>query len=171
MDTEGIDVNHIETHDPSQPTDDKTKIRLITFGLALVVVLVVIILLALRSPGDTGSKIADAEASTRLEQAVDSCKPYEGDTPRGIPYDNYITTGDAGRSLSMSTEGTESSGATLTDVVCVLALLQTPEAVISRMGQTRALDGMQEATWDGLRGWWTYHPDAGFNIVIEDEES
>lgn len=78
-----------------------------------------------------------------------------------------ITLGDDGRSITMDSEGEESSGASLDDVACVLRELDVPDSVISKFDSTRALDGGQQATWDDLDASWTYHPDDGLDIVIE----
>jgi hypothetical protein len=41
-------------------------------------------------------------------------------------------------------------------------------AFSSKMDRTRALDGMQDASWDDLSASWTYHPDAGLDITVTD---
>lgn len=52
---------------------------------------------------------------------------------------------------------------------CVLAELDTPSYVISQMEGTRALDGMQSATWETYTAQWTYHPDQGLDLTIHQE--
>ncbi|GAA1768762.1 hypothetical protein GCM10009747_32200 [Agromyces humatus] len=79
----------------------------------------------------------------------------------------WIVVGDDGDSVAMQTEGAESSGADLTDVVCVLTELDVPDSVVTRMDSTRALDGRQTADWDQLAASWGYHPDNGLDLVIE----
>ena len=49
----------------------------------------------------------------------------------------------------------------------VLVALDTPDSVVNRMSNTRALDGMQEATWGDFEATWTYHPDDGLDLIIE----
>jgi hypothetical protein len=44
-----------------------------------------------------------------------------------------------------------------------------PLSVYRRMGQTRALDGTQEAESNGVRVTWTYHPDDGLSAVFSAE--
>jgi hypothetical protein len=34
------------------------------------------------------------------------------------------------------------------------------------MESTRALDGMQSATWSSYEVTWTYHPDDGLDLII-----
>lgn len=61
-------------------------------------------------------------------------------------------------------------GATYTEVQCVVDGLQMPPADKARWMSTRALDGVQEATWSAKDGTysisasWTYHPDNGSDI-------
>jgi hypothetical protein len=40
-------------------------------------------------------------------------------------------------------------------------------AVMNRIGNTRALDGTQSAEGRAAKAYWSYHPDAGLNLVIE----
>ena len=49
----------------------------------------------------------------------------------------------------------------------LLGELGFPGGTLARMDITRALDGMQTATGDGVVASWTYHPDQGLSIVIE----
>lgn len=49
---------------------------------------------------------------------------------------------------------------------CAIDELDVPERVSSHIGTTRALDGTQEDSWEGLEARWTYHPDSGLNITI-----
>jgi hypothetical protein len=55
-------------------------------------------------------------------------------------------------------------------MICVLGWVSPPQHVISQLSSTRALDGMQTATWDGVFGevsaLWTYHPDQGLNLTV-----
>jgi hypothetical protein len=81
----------------------------------------------------------------------------------------HISLLDDGRGLSVAGEGSDAPGASIIEIVCVLDELNVPEAVVSCMDRTRALDGTQDATWGGVRASWTYHPDAGLNIVFEED--
>ena len=63
--------------------------------------------------------------------------------------------------------GTSEGGALLGLVYdCVLNSLQVPDRVRSHIDSTRALDGMQEDSWDGFNARWSYHPDDGVTITI-----
>jgi hypothetical protein len=41
-----------------------------------------------------------------------------------------------------------------------------PERVQNHVSSTRALDGIQEDTWNDYSAQWTYHPDHGLNVTI-----
>jgi hypothetical protein len=55
---------------------------------------------------------------------------------------------------------------TFDGVLCVLDELDAPQSLVSRMESTRALDGMQSATWSSYEVTWTYHPDDGLDLII-----
>lgn len=57
-------------------------------------------------------------------------------------------------------------GLSLEEIACVLTTLSVPDSVVSQMDATRALDGMQKASWDKISATWTYHPDNGFRIIL-----
>ena len=46
-------------------------------------------------------------------------------------------------------------------------LLGLPDSVLTKMGQTRALDGMQEYTSGVITVTWTYHPKSGLEVIYE----
>jgi hypothetical protein len=74
-------------------------------------------------------------------------------------------------SITLGTRG-EEDGTTeqsISEIACVFVELSMPESVIQRIDHTRALDGMLSTGWDRYMATWTYHPDAGLFIVIEDE--
>jgi hypothetical protein len=45
-------------------------------------------------------------------------------------------------------------------------VMKAPSFVTAQIDSTRALDGLQKATWGRLSAFWTYHPDNGLNISI-----
>ena len=54
----------------------------------------------------------------------------------------------------------------ITGVFCVLTAIDAPASVTARMQNTRALDGMQDASWDNYKATWSFHPDNGFDLII-----
>jgi hypothetical protein len=94
---------------------------------------------------------------TSLEQAVDECGTSAA----------YIYTADEGRTMIIDHEGEEDAGgASIDELVCVLAMLESPTSVTTQMDSTRALDGRQSASWDVYTATWSYHPDTGVDVII-----
>jgi hypothetical protein len=90
-----------------------------------------------------------------------------GDDPTAYytPADDTITVSGA------DVEDFGAAGDTVFDtMICVLGWVSPPQHVIAQLSSTRALDGMQTATWDGLFGQvsalWTFHPDQGMNLTV-----
>lgn len=53
-------------------------------------------------------------------------------------------------------------------LVCVLNHLEAPTAVREHMSSTRALDGRQTDSWGDFTAAWTYHPNDGVDLVIQE---
>jgi len=68
--------------------------------------------------------------------------------------------------VDMAGEEPGSGTETFDGVLCVLDELDVPQSLIARMESTRALDGMQSATWSSYEVTWTYHPDDGLDLII-----
>lgn len=68
--------------------------------------------------------------------------------------------------VDMGGEELGTGEATIEDVLCLLAELEAPQAILARMESTRALDGMQSATWSTYEVTWNYHPDHGLDLII-----
>lgn len=101
----------------------------------------------------------------RFKTAVAKCE-LKG--KEGVEY------ADKGVSLILSTAAEddidlEANQANIFNVMCVLKRVKASAALQDRMLSTRALDGMQEADFRGIHASWTYHPDDGFNISLEDQ--
>lgn len=128
-----------------------------------ILLLVPIVLLAAcgASSGTSGSS---APSKAPLQAAKDTCAA-------NVSSDTDI--GDGGKSLTMHlshyasyTASNDPTVLTQEDLVCILDAVNTPDYVRSQISETRALDGMQNATWQGFRAQWTYHPDAGLNMTL-----
>ncbi len=79
--------------------------------------------------------------------------------------------GKFGASLADSNKTLQISGAgkyliTSTDFDCVQRVAKFPSWLQSQIGMTRALDGMQKASYSGYIVTWNYHPDDGVNMTI-----
>lgn len=109
-----------------------------------------------------GTSSASREAMKEMENAVTLC----GD-PTGI------SISDEGRSLIFDAKGEEDlTGASYSDLMCVLAFLELPEYVLDKMTRTTALAGSQSATWNNYQAEWSYHPDRGMDgsVLVVDTD-
>jgi hypothetical protein len=80
-----------------------------------------------------------------------------------------VRVGDEGRSLVISrVAADEDPGANLFELACILGYVEMPDAVVSQMDGTRALDGRQDAAWEGFTASWTYHPNSGVNVILQE---
>ena len=79
---------------------------------------------------------------------------------------------DGGKSVTVDTKGKgDTSGHPITLAACILGALEAPDYVISHIDATRALDGQQTDSWDGLTARWAYHPDDGLTLIIVDTQT
>ena len=95
-------------------------------------------------------------------QAYSKCKLYKKDSSFSA-----IALLDAGKTLEFSKAGKYffyANAASISDLDCALSVLKAPSFVTSQINSTRALDGVQKATWGKISAFWTYHPDNGVNI-------
>lgn len=108
---------------------------------------------------------ADPEASlsiaptqrTQIEQAREDCR---------LP---ASAVGDDGRTLIIDHKGEDDvDGLSMDQLVCAVTVLDITDALVAQMGSTRAMDGVQTGSWDRYTAVWSYHPDSGLDIVIEE---
>lgn len=78
-----------------------------------------------------------------------------------------VELADDDKTLEIDTEGDEDYfGASYDDLACMVSELDFPSRVITRMDNTRALDGQLTDEFDGLVLYWSYHPDTGINLIV-----
>ena len=153
---------------PERPREAMRRARpanLVWFVVAGVIgAVLVVVVAALLKDDEVDTNVADAatepseQAESRLQVAADS-----------VSYSpQYIVVQDDGRSLFIDGDNEYGEGTTVETTATLLRSLGTPQSVVTRMSQTRALDGMQDAEWDGLHASWTYHPDDGLDIIVEE---
>ena len=76
--------------------------------------------------------------------------------------------GDEGYSLTLDMRGDDDQvGLAIESIDCILEALDVPDATKEKMRSTRALDGMQSASWGDITATWTYHPDSGLDVILE----
>ena len=94
----------------------------------------------------------------RIEVAIDRC---------GLAGEPGAAVGDEGQSLTLDTSGEEDlGGISFTNLECMISALDIPDAIESRILATRALDGVQDATYDEVSLSWSYHPDSGMTLIV-----
>lgn len=99
--------------------------------------------------------LLEAASGSTLQSAYESC---------GMRSNKLVSLASDKKSITFS--GLESTNS----IDCVLDRLEAPSSIVTRMGQTRALDGRQEEEWGKFEVSWSYHPDDGLNAVIEPRE-
>ena len=153
-------------HEPASPASHRRKRRrglMMAAAGAGTVLAIALVYVGVRYEGSgrpgAAAPSPTAPAETRLQSAKRECAP--GDT--------YVTLGDSGTSMVISGVAAEETlGASLTELACLLDELDVPDAVVSHMETTRALDGRQEASWAGFTASWTYHPDDGLDVILQE---
>lgn len=123
----------------------RRNLFLLTVGVAIAVWII-----AANQPGTYAT-------TSPLATAVETCN-LAGNTD--------LTVGDAGRTLTIDGANDAGMGLDIGDTACVVAELGITDAAVTRIDQTRALDGMQDATWGDYQASWTYHPDDGLDLLI-----
>jgi hypothetical protein len=105
---------------------------------------------------------AEAEKPRPLKAAFTSCK---------LSSSNGAKLGDGESSLSLDGKGKDDyHGAPMSDIDCALEAINVPDFVRAQMDKTRALDGVQTETWDNITAKWSYHPDSGFNVSLNEKK-
>ncbi len=147
----------------STKSSRRTAIIVAVVGLVLLASIAATGIFLARQAADERA-VSDAAAARKAAQeavlnaAAEGCDVLETEG---------VGIGDGGRTISFDTLGTEDTyGASIEDVGCILFAVQTPDAVISRIDATRALDGTQTANWGSIAASWGYHPDTGLQLVL-----
>lgn len=109
---------------------------------------------------DRAAALAGCSGASPIEGALQDTNCREDD--------QFVHLEDDGASLFLDGAGEDGEGLQVPVLACYLSELDVPDSVIRRMEGTRALDGMQEATWDEFTARWSYHPDSGMDIIVEE---
>lgn len=167
------EVPGISAHDSSVPPRSQERPHgptalswaFATAGLAIGIVIgtgaTLLVGGALTGAGGFAQGRADAAAAKAPEGAVIAC---------GVGTSEDVTIGSDKLSVSVSGAGRLlGDPPSFEETACIGTQVGMPDSVISRMGNTRALDGTQEASWDGYLATWSYHPDDGMSVVYSYE--
>jgi len=124
---------------------------------------------------EAAQRAADEAAQAAAEQAERDRLTIFNNALGGCGVQHFSSSGitilDGGEAVEI--DGVAESFASplqLDDVECFLSRLGAPSTVASKMGQTRALDGRQDDSWDRFTVEWSYHPDTGMNVIIEQRQ-
>lgn len=105
---------------------------------------------------------ASSATSQQFKNAVIACNSAGDDSMFGAQI------AEDGKSLYLNGSGDEDFlGMSSSDEFCILDELGMPAMVKTRMLETNALMGVQEAEWQGITAKWTYHPDNGMDVSLE----
>lgn len=123
------------------------------------------------APTTTAAPTTTIPARPTFGQIVKDCATKLWD-PKATGYvpgrDEFLALGDNGNTIEMTIGSGGDHDVSGAGLACVLDAIKMPKFDQNRMNQTRALDGMVTAQWDGYRASWTYHPDNGLTVDIED---
>jgi hypothetical protein len=136
---------------------------------------VVLLAVALAGCGGQGHQASSSEDAskdagpTALEQASSDC----GGKPVGNPLltrglktkaAKFLTVEDDGQTLIV---GGGDQYDTAQAGFCVLEELDAPASTVSLVESTNSTMGRQTDSWDGFEASWSYHPDSGLDMTIE----
>lgn len=142
--SEVSDIQEVETKDSIR----KSKTGLVA-AVAIGGVLVV------------GAAVTLLLPDSRFSSAVSECD---------LETEVYAALDDDGQGLYLDGRGEESWGMSYGDISCVIDFLDVPLSVQNRMDNTNSIMGVQEASFDGIKVQWSYHPNNGFDLYFEIEE-
>ncbi|MHA3725057.1 hypothetical protein ACXR2T_14410 [Leucobacter sp. HY1910] len=103
---------------------------------------------------------AVTERNEAFQLAAQECGAGEGEYERL----------DGGEGIEFA-RVTKITGASYDTVWCFLESQGAPESLDVKIGRTRSLDGTREQAWGDFLATWTYHPDAGLNLLVERTDS
>jgi hypothetical protein len=155
-----------ETQLPAPPSEGRSR-RWLWVVLAVVGVLVLAgIGAALVVQGDsdaTGAAEPAAEPEgTRFEEAF---------AQAGVT-SQYITVSDGGTSIIVDGPPDDTNTNTFyPDLAALLTALDVPAYVVDQIDSTSSLQGLREASWNGIEAQWSYHPDNGLDLTLVDTEA
>lgn len=108
--------------------------------------------------GESASLEGPTESTGLFEAAVRECGRGGGDAVKVL---------DDGATLVIDGRGEDDPlSVTAERTACLLNELDVPQSVVVKMDGTRALDGRQSASWGNIEAEWTYHPDAGLDLLL-----
>jgi hypothetical protein len=84
----------------------------------------------------------------------------------------YITVEDGGTSIIVDGPPDDTNTNTFyPDLASLLTALDVPAYVVDQIDSTSSLQGLREASWNGIEAQWSYHPDNGLDLTLVDTEA
>ncbi|MBY4570571.1 hypothetical protein ACN95_11150 [Gordonia sihwensis] len=77
-----------------------------------------------------------------------------------------LTLAEDGKTIEFTYHPDRSTSQAVYD--CLLEQTKAPSSVDARVLGTRAIDGTQQADWEGWEMFWNYHPDSGASITLSE---
>lgn len=115
---------------------------------------------ALVAVGAIGFVVVRALTPNPFEKAIEECGLED--------FSFAATVADGGDTLILDHKGEDDLiGLDYEQFACALQELDVSSSVVSKMDNTRALDGQQSASWGDYEITWSYHPDSGLDAIIE----
>jgi hypothetical protein len=115
-----------------------------------------------------GSDTADQVAAAAGMPVAAARSPFQDVQASCDPSGSGTTIADNGKTLIIDSSGEEDlSGISYDALDCIMNAVHMSAAAQAHVGETRALDGRQQDSWDGFTASWTYHPDQGCDMVIQ----
>ncbi|HTL40542.1 MAG TPA: hypothetical protein VL294_03635 [Pseudolysinimonas sp.] len=145
------------------------RLAAIAGGAVVVIAIAVVLGISVTTAASNAERQAAEEAASEAEaEAAAARLQLLPDAIKGCGLDSSVVQDD-GRSAFLDNKGNDfgSGDLTVDDLVCVLNAIDTPDAVINHMANTRSLDGTQSDSWGDFAATWTYHPDNGLDIIIK----
>lgn len=131
-------------------------------GLVVVLALIGAWALIERASEEPDGEVATVEEDVqipRLTAAARECASLSGR--------DAVTVSEDGSALVIDMQNEDDTEG-FEQAVCVFVELETSEATIAKVDGTTALMGVRTADESGLHYEWTYHPDNGLDMVIEE---
>lgn len=160
----GYDLEHPskEPQKPSWLTPARAIVAAVLLGM-----LAVIIVLAVKL-NSTSAELAAIEAERAAAEANDVGAFEPALDVCGVRYGqgDVVQIADGGSTLILPGSGTNTEGLPYFRQECVLKNLGAPESFLAQLQNSRALDGNLTGSWANVEASWTYHPNAGLDIIL-----
>ena len=136
-----------------------TAKRKIVIPVAIVAVVLVVIAICVNlGSSDKGDNLSVPETLSNIYYT------YLDSSYATLGYDNSYLTIDTNPSDYDDYQDEDA----FVGLAGTISLLNLPDSLAQKMGQTRALDGMQRETYGDIEVSWTYHPDSGLEVMFSE---